>query len=361
MFFLKRFWLKITYRLDPPSYHNGPLIGYGDPSHSKFNKSPYIEPSFDKAPYPYPTTPPIFKKNKSASYRRKRSQTDPIIFFDDVDKLKYKIAKFLDGRKKTTIQDILKFLCSVIKMRDLRIEAESRQDIKNIVSDLLEVLKLENKVYFDEHHKSWYLQTANIKTISEKESNYLENVHKLGQGWKNIDHPDDAIQWIYSNFTPDQFESFCGALLEHSKVIEPHVSIKKEKSGADGGVDGYGKFKINNEIVDIIFQAKRYKPSNYVTVNEIRDFLGAYDFEDIQYGFFITTGLFSDSAIKNCKILNNKPNVTKKIQLIDKNKIIEIMLSKGKNPLGFGLFKTAEYDRYFINENILKNAVIASN
>jgi len=37
------------------------------------------------------------------------------------------------------------------------------------------------------------------------------------------------------------------------------------------------------------------------------------------------------------------------------------MLSKGKNPLGFGLFKTAEYDRYFINENILKNAVIASN
>ena len=66
------------------------------------------------------------------------------------------------------------------------------------------------------------------------------------------------------------------------------------KSSGDGGIDGYGKLKINGIIsFNIAFQCKRYQ--GVVGSPEIRDFRGSLT-KNIEKGVFITTGTFSKAA-----------------------------------------------------------------
>ena len=64
------------------------------------------------------------------------------------------------------------------------------------------------------------------------------------------------------------------------------------KSG-DGGIDGFGVFRVNLVSFQIYFQCKRWKGS--VGAKDIRDFRGALQGR-ADKGLFITTGTFTTQA-----------------------------------------------------------------
>ena len=118
-----------------------------------------------------------------------------------------------------------------------------------------------------------------------------------------------------------------------------HVTVTK-KSG-DGGIDGYGKIKINGVFtINIAFQCKKYVGS--VPTSAIRDFRGSLT-TDIEKGIFITTGKFTTKAQKEASDKGKK-----QIDLIDGEEFME-MLAEYK--LGVKPVTTYEIDESFF-ENI---------
>lgn len=89
---------------------------------------------------------------------------------------------------------------------------------------------------------------------------------------------------------PFAFERLAQRVLRESGFYEVEVT----KKTGDGGIDGYGRVKINGMFsFKVAFQCKRYSGS--VPSSDIRDFRGSLT-TDIEKALFITTGSFSKSA-----------------------------------------------------------------
>ena len=107
------------------------------------------------------------------------------------------------------------------------------------------------------------------------------------------DAPQDTETWrqrvfnILIHMDPYAFERLAQRVLRECGFTDVIVT----KSSGDGGIDGYGKLKINGIIsFNIAFQCKRYQ--GVVGSPEIRDFRGSLT-KNIEKGVFITTGTFS--------------------------------------------------------------------
>lgn len=97
---------------------------------------------------------------------------------------------------------------------------------------------------------------------------------------------------VLHNMNAYAFERLSQRLLRECGFSDVVVT---KKSG-DGGIDGYGKLRINGIVsFNVAFQCKRYKGS--VGAPEIRNFRGALT-TDIEKGIFFTTGTFTQEAIK---------------------------------------------------------------
>ena len=110
------------------------------------------------------------------------------------------------------------------------------------------------------------------------------------------DAPQDTETWrqrvfnILIHMDPYAFERLAQRVLRECGFTDVIVT----KSSGDGGIDGYGKLKINGIIsFNIAFQCKRYQ--GVVGSPEIRDFRGSLT-KNIEKGVFITTGTFSKAA-----------------------------------------------------------------
>ncbi|MCL2081723.1 MAG: restriction endonuclease [Oscillospiraceae bacterium] len=110
--------------------------------------------------------------------------------------------------------------------------------------------------------------------------------------------PDEIKPWrkklydILINMDSFAFERLSQRLLRESGFT--HVVVTK-KSG-DGGIDGFGKLKINGIFsFNIAFQCKRYKDSSPIGSPAIRDFRGSLT-SNIEKAIFITTSTFSKAA-----------------------------------------------------------------
>ena len=108
--------------------------------------------------------------------------------------------------------------------------------------------------------------------------------------------PVEAKTWrqrvfdIIMKMDPYAFERLTQRVLRESGFTDVEVT----KRSGDGGIDGYGKLKINGVIsFNIAFQCKRYQGT--VGAPEIRDFRGSLT-KNIEKGLFVTTGTFSSSA-----------------------------------------------------------------
>jgi len=90
----------------------------------------------------------------------------------------------------------------------------------------------------------------------------------------------------------------------------------------DGGVDGV----IDQDALgvdQVYLQAKRYADRNTVSSGAVRDFFGALNIRRAQKGIFVTTSIFSPSAIETAKSLGSR------IVLIDGFDLARLMIRYG--------------------------------
>lgn len=100
------------------------------------------------------------------------------------------------------------------------------------------------------------------------------------------------LQRVLLSMNPYGFERLVQRLLRESGFSNVEVT---RRSG-DGGIDGYGRFKINGIFsFKVAFQCKRY--SHSVPASDIRDFRGSLT-TDIEKAIFITTSAYSTPAME---------------------------------------------------------------
>jgi len=154
------------------------------------------------------------------------------------------------------------------------------------------------------------------------------------------DEIEEFLPWkkelhnVLMKIDPFAFERLAQRLLRECGFIEVTVTQKSR----DGGIDGYGKLKINGIFCfNVAFQCKRY--SNPVGAAEIRDFRGSLT-TDREKGIFITTSTFSKPAIDEAS-----EHGKKQIDLIDGEELI-LKLAE----LGIGVKEVKTYvidEKYF--------------
>ncbi len=139
-----------------------------------------------------------------------------------------------------------------------------------------------------------------------------------------IELPDENKPWrerlhsILISMNPFAFERLAQRVLRESGFYEVEVTKKTN----DGGIDGYGRVKINGMFsFKVAFQCKRYSGS--VPSSDIRDFRGSLT-TDIEKALFITTGTFSKPALDEAM----KPEKIQ-IDLIDGEELISRLAEYG--------------------------------
>lgn len=134
------------------------------------------------------------------------------------------------------------------------------------------------------------------------------------------DLPDEVKTWrqkvfdILMKMDPYAFERLTQRVLRESGFTDVEVT----KRSGDGGIDGYGKLKINGVIsFNIAFQCKRYQGT--VGASEIRDFRGSLT-RNIEKGLFVTTGTFSSAAKEEAANIGKQ-----QIDLIDGEALLDML------------------------------------
>ena len=134
------------------------------------------------------------------------------------------------------------------------------------------------------------------------------------------DLPDEVKTWrqkvfdILMKMDPCAFERLTQRVLRESGFTDVEVT----KRSGDGGIDGYGKLKINGVIsFNIAFQCKRYQGT--VGASEIRDFRGSLT-RNIEKGLFVTTGTFSSAAKEEAANIGKQ-----QIDLIDGEALLDML------------------------------------
>ncbi len=145
---------------------------------------------------------------------------------------------------------------------------------------------------------------TDVETVSGSEIEKYKNLSNNTDSGKpinieqseNIELPAEVKSWrqrvyeILINMDPYAFERLTQRVLRESGFTDVVVT----KRSGDGGIDGYGKLKINAIVsFNVAFQCKRYQGS--VGAPEIRDFRGSLT-KNIEKGLFVTTGTYSNTA-----------------------------------------------------------------
>lgn len=165
------------------------------------------------------------------------------------------------------------------------------------------------------------------QSVSTIENNEEINIPVETKTWRQ------RVYEILLKMNPYAFERLAQRLLRECGFTDVTVT----KSSGDGGIDGYGKLKINSIIsFNIAFQCKRYQGS--VGAPEIRDFRGSLT-KNIEKGIFITTGTFSKAAKEEAENLGKQ-----QIDLIDGESFIDMLANY---ELGLKEIKDYEIDAEF--------------
>lgn len=156
-----------------------------------------------------------------------------------------------------------------------------------------------------------------------------------------IDIPAEIKPWrqrvyeIMVGMNPFAFERLTQRILRESGFTDVEVT----KRTGDGGIDGYGKLKINGVIsFNIAFQCKRYQGT--VGAPEIRDFRGSLT-RNVEKGLFVTTGTYSNAAKEEAANIGKQ-----QIDLIDGEGLIDML---AEYSIGLKEVKDYEIDEdYFL-------------
>lgn len=222
-------------------------------------------------------------------------------------------------------------------------------------------MKSQGLIDYNSWRKVWYVKTGkkqkkevlpvSVYDLTEKEKAYLES-RGLGPGWRRIEDRLDAVRWLHKCIGATGFEHFSMAILSAHCKVPVRMTEKRKGSNADGGLDGIGTFMIGGKEESVAVQAKLYDPDHEIGENHADAFVGAMLKHDIKHGFFITTAIASKRFIEN---IEKCQSYDVWIEMIDQEKLIDIMLMQSDHPYGFGLHQT-ELGLYYINEAILRKA-----
>lgn len=153
--------------------------------------------------------------------------------------------------------------------------------------------------------------------------------------------PQEVKNWrqrvydILINMNPYAFERLTQRVLRECGFTDVIVT----KSSGDGGIDGFGKLKINGLIsFNIAFQCKRYQ--GVVGSPIIRDFRGSLT-KNIEKGVLITTGTFSKAAQEEAENPGKQ-----QIDLIDGEDFIDMLADYS---IGLKEVKDYEIDEDFFS------------
>ena len=214
-------------------------------------------------------------------------------------------------------------------------------------------LKELGRIGYNTLEEVWYFKETREHALTEKEKSYL-HARGLGEGWTRIPEKLDAIKWLHANLTPDEFENFCCAILTYSSVLNLSVSEKRQGSHADGGVDGRGEYWIDGKTERIVFEAKRYALTEQIGTDICQKLIGAMMGEKVKYGFIVTTGQFSDRTRSYVEKMRMDYDIM--IELIDQDRLADIMLCRKDAPHGLGLHRT-DIGLIYMNTDILRRSV----
>ena len=168
------------------------------------------------------------------------------------------------------------------------------------------------KVSGEEVEKCRNISETSVKTDNDRE--------KCTKDAAQDDDFMEAKTWrqrvydILMNMDPYAFERLTQRLLREIGFTDVEVT----KRSGYGGIDGYGKLKINGIIgFNIAFQCKRYQGT--VGAPEIRDFRGSLT-RNIEKGLFVTTGTFSSAAKEEAANIGKQ-----QIDLIDGEALLDML------------------------------------
>lgn len=157
-----------------------------------------------------------------------------------------------------------------------------------------------------------------------------------------IDIPAEIKPWrqrvyeILVGMNPFAFERLTQRILRESGFTDVEVT----KRTGDGGIDGYGKLKINGVIsFNIAFQCKRYQGT--VGAPEIRDFRGSLT-RNVEKGLFVTTGTYSNAAKEEAANIGKQ-----QIDLIDGEGLIDML---AEYSIGLKEVKDYEIDEEYFSK-----------
>lgn len=173
-----------------------------------------------------------------------------------------------------------------------------------------QVLKLFSEV--QEKYKKQYKSEKE----ETKEQTELVDESKIDEIVPVESRQQNELLKIILELSPLGFEKLCKRLL----IEEGFQNVEVTKQTRDGGIDGVAKLILNKFVsFKVYFQCKKYKGS--VGSETIQKFIGALDGKFItgDKGVIITTGYFTDSAIKEAYKKGGFP-----IELIDGEKLIEM-------------------------------------
>lgn len=142
------------------------------------------------------------------------------------------------------------------------------------------------------------------------------------------------IEYLKS-LDPFKFERLCAKLFEKMNL----ENVQYTQKSSDKGIDGYGDLVFGLVKFKVVFQAKRFD-SQSVGSSDVQKLAGAMQQFGAEKAVFITTSKFSRPAKEAASDL--------KIELIDGEKLIEILKEKG---LGFRERIEHEMDKAFF-ENL---------
>ena len=143
-------------------------------------------------------------------------------------------------------------------------------------------------------------------------------------------------------------------MLEHCGVTNTEISERHPVTGADGGIDGYGTYRLDGKDVRVSFQAKRYNPKYTLGVEHARNFTASTQAKDVDYGFLIATCDLTPDAKEHIEAITNNKRLPTEIEIIDQTRLIECMIHRANSVHGYGLHKTDDLGIYYLNPSMLK-------
>lgn len=235
-------------------------------------------------------------------------------------------------------------LLEVFERGSFRITNSGKKLLENLPTSFDEKFLIDNYPSYKENREKNILNYKNKRNKTNIENDSTIN------DYTPMERIDSAINELEKELSanlmeklhsidPYRFEEIVADLL--TKMGYGDLEVTKKSN--DGGIDAI----VNEDklgLDKIFVQAKRYAENNVVTEKYVRDFLGALSAQKVQKGIFVTTSFFDKKAIISAH------NSDKKIRLIDKDELTELMIK-----YEVGTTKIKSYDIKIVDTDYFDN------